>query len=221
MRKTRSYKTSICFEFLAADRCLARTAVGIESGIIPNSSFTSSGTHSSQKYHPEKARLHKYGCWIPKENDPSPWIQIDLELIKDITKIATQGRYETNYWTKSYSLSYSLDGNNFVSYQSKKVSITWSTEWERMRREKPESNLQTRKIAETLRTDTSFIFETIFGKELAVFLGTSLVYERWKYLSQRKKIEIQNIWNISTKESCQSHLAWLNCSINLCVFRQF
>ena len=73
---------------------------------------------------PTNARLYhmagggKTGAWSSRINDKSQWIQVDLRVKFQVTKIATQGRQDLAQWVTQYKVSYSIDGKVFVS-QSK------------------------------------------------------------------------------------------------------
>ena len=98
----------------------------MKSGEIPNSRIIPSSS-LSQYHGPERARLDTIksgsyaGAWIPKYQDLGQWIGVDLENITKITGIATQGRQDVNHWTKSYSLTYSVEGGPFLLYNNKQV----------------------------------------------------------------------------------------------------
>ena len=49
------------------------------------------------------------------------FLQIDLEIVTKVTRIATQGYKNWDRWTKSYTLEYSEDGVTFRSYQNGQV----------------------------------------------------------------------------------------------------
>ncbi|KAJ8297631.1 hypothetical protein KUTeg_024162 [Tegillarca granosa] len=72
---------------------------------------------------PARSRLNQpaqgnfAGGWTAQYNDLHQYIQADLGSIIQITGVATQGREDgSGQWVKSYYLSYSQDGNNWVSY---------------------------------------------------------------------------------------------------------
>lgn len=67
-----------------------------------------------------KAEDEKKGAWAAKDNDENQWLQVNLGQCTRISKIATQGENgESTNHVKSYSLSYSRDGENFVAYDDK------------------------------------------------------------------------------------------------------
>ena len=98
------------------------SALGLESGEIPESAMTASSVYN--QYSPAgRGRLNKvrdggyYGAWFPRTARPGEWIQIDLGKNVKVTKIATQGSYNIATWTKTYSLSYRIQGGStFAPY---------------------------------------------------------------------------------------------------------
>jgi len=89
--------------------------------------MTASSVHS-QYFEAERARLNKknegryYGAWVPKRFTLGEWIQIDLGKNAKVTRIATQGRHNANWWTKSYWLSYKIQGGStFEPYNNSQV----------------------------------------------------------------------------------------------------
>ena len=70
------------------------------------------------------ARLNlnlKSGSWSAGKNDKHQWLQVDFRNRVTITEIQTQGREKGDHYqyVKTYSVSYSYDGNTFKSYKSK------------------------------------------------------------------------------------------------------
>lgn len=57
------------------------------------------------------------GGWSPRDSDQHQWLQVDLKARKQITAVATQGRYSSSDWTKHYRLLYSDTGSNWNPYQ--------------------------------------------------------------------------------------------------------
>ncbi|XDV47370.1 hypothetical protein PO909_017030 [Leuciscus waleckii] len=56
------------------------------------------------------------GGWSPLDSDHYQWLQIDLGSRKQVTAIATQGRYSSSDWTTRYRLLYSDTGRNWKPY---------------------------------------------------------------------------------------------------------
>ncbi|KAL6462881.1 hypothetical protein MHYP_G00293030 [Metynnis hypsauchen] len=56
------------------------------------------------------------GGWSPLDSDHYQWLQVDLGIRKQVTAIATQGRYSSSDWTTRYRLLYSDTGRNWKPY---------------------------------------------------------------------------------------------------------
>lgn len=61
------------------------------------------------------------GGWISQYKDSKQFLQIDLQKVTKVTRIATQGRYNAGWWTKSYTLEYSVHGGEFLQYNNGQV----------------------------------------------------------------------------------------------------
>ncbi|KAM8839460.1 contactin-associated protein-like 2 [Synchiropus picturatus] len=85
---------------------------------LPYSFFSSSsvfGRHYGAGY----AKLNwKQGAggWSPADTDRYHWLQVDLGSKKQVTGIATQGRYRSVDWTSQYQLLYSDSQKNWKPY---------------------------------------------------------------------------------------------------------
>ncbi|KPP74858.1 contactin-associated protein-like 2-like, partial [Scleropages formosus] len=85
---------------------------------LPHNAFTSSSVFSSG-YAAGYAKLNKRGGaggWSPLDSDHYQWLQVDLGSRKQVTAIATQGRYSSSDWTTRYRLLYSDTGRNWKPY---------------------------------------------------------------------------------------------------------
>ncbi|XP_039473575.1 contactin-associated protein-like 2a [Oreochromis aureus] len=85
---------------------------------LPHTAFTSSSVFSSG-YAPGYAKLNRRGGaggWSPLDSDHYQWLQVDLGLRKQVSAIATQGRYSSSDWTTQYRLLYSDTGRNWKPY---------------------------------------------------------------------------------------------------------
>ncbi|XP_041455574.1 lactadherin-like [Lytechinus variegatus] len=100
------------------DEGLASNPLGLESGVIPDSSFTASGNYKANQA-PWRGRLNLIadsngaGAWVPRSSyadQHGQWIQVDLLATYRITGVATQGRQDYPQWTTSYIVSCSMDG---------------------------------------------------------------------------------------------------------------
>ncbi|XP_036413819.1 contactin-associated protein-like 2a [Colossoma macropomum] len=85
---------------------------------LPHSAFTSSSVFTGG-YAPGYAKLNRRGGaggWSPLDSDHYQWLQVDLGIRKQVTAIATQGRYSSSDWTTRYRLLYSDTGRNWKPY---------------------------------------------------------------------------------------------------------
>ena len=104
-----------------------QSELGMKNGKIPDSAITAT-TMLNQYYGPDRARLGQLregsyaGAWIPKTQDIGQWIEVDLSKITKITRLATQGRQEAAHYTKSYTLSYSVEGGPFLPWNDGQVN---------------------------------------------------------------------------------------------------
>ena len=103
----------------------------MKSGQIPSSALRSSSDYN-QYCGAERSRLNQQtegsyiGGWASKHADVGQWLQIDLGKKTKITRIATQGRSDANWWVTKYKLSYS-DGGRFQWYKNQEVSSSLSS----------------------------------------------------------------------------------------------
>ena len=94
----------------------------MESGHLPDSAISASTSHDGNNI-PQFGRLNKIpasgkaGAWCAKSNDVKQWLQVSFGRQTTVTKVATQGRYKSNQWVTSYTLSYSVDGAHWVWYR--------------------------------------------------------------------------------------------------------
>uniref|UniRef100_A0A4W6FRD8 Contactin associated protein 2 n=1 Tax=Lates calcarifer TaxID=8187 RepID=A0A4W6FRD8_LATCA len=85
---------------------------------LPHTAFTSSSVFSNG-YAPGYAKLNRRGGaggWSPLDSDHYQWLQVDLGSRKQVSGIATQGRYSSSDWTTRYRLLYSDTGRNWKPY---------------------------------------------------------------------------------------------------------
>ena len=100
--------------------------LGVEDMRIPDSAFTASGSHDN-RHGPSLARLNlltdgkHMAAWCPKIKSSNQWLQINLGEITAVTKVATQGRYNSEDRVKTYKLSYSVDGIHWTWYKQRAV----------------------------------------------------------------------------------------------------
>uniref|UniRef100_A0A8C5EF26 Contactin associated protein 2 n=1 Tax=Gouania willdenowi TaxID=441366 RepID=A0A8C5EF26_GOUWI len=85
---------------------------------LPHTAFTSSSVFSNG-YAPGYAKLNRRGGaggWSPLDSDHYQWLQVDLGTRRQVSAIATQGRYSSSDWTTKYRLLYSDTGRNWKPY---------------------------------------------------------------------------------------------------------
>ncbi|MBN3305013.1 CNTP2 protein, partial [Amia calva] len=85
---------------------------------LPHTSFSSSSMFAGS-YAPGYAKLNRRGGsggWSPLDSDHYQWLQVDLGSRKQVTAIATQGRYSSSDWLTRYRLLYSDTGRNWKPY---------------------------------------------------------------------------------------------------------
>ncbi|ETE57090.1 hypothetical protein L345_17198, partial [Ophiophagus hannah] len=56
------------------------------------------------------------GGWCPSESNHYQWLQVDFGNRKQISSIATQGRYSSSDWVTQYRMLYSDTGRNWKPY---------------------------------------------------------------------------------------------------------
>ena len=87
---------------------------------IQDSSITASSQFDAD-YNPWNSRLNNErltGCWAALTRSNDEWIQADLESVKVITKVATQGRHALEQFVTSYKLLTSVTGSEFSEVRS-------------------------------------------------------------------------------------------------------
>ncbi|KAK2849050.1 hypothetical protein Q5P01_008884 [Channa striata] len=108
------------FELLGCDLNSCSLPLGLEKGLIPDTSFSASSFHSSllRSWKPDLARLHQEGsanAWRPKSNSPYEWLQVDLGKVRRITGVVTQGARAllTQMTVTEFSVTFSSDGHTW------------------------------------------------------------------------------------------------------------
>lgn len=67
------------------------------------------------------------GGWSPLDSDHYQWLQVDLGSRKQVSAIATQGRYSSSDWMTQYRLLYSDTGRNWKPYhQDGNIWVSWT-----------------------------------------------------------------------------------------------
>ena len=94
---------------------------------IPDSALRASTSYNTNSMGPGNGRLHfqatsgKYGSWAVSANNEFQYFEVNFGDWTQVTKVATQGRQDGAWWTKSYSLAYSYDGVFFEDYKEDNV----------------------------------------------------------------------------------------------------
>ena len=88
----------------------------MENGKILDTAITASSVYGKDYLAAHgRLNLNSAGCaWASAIlGINTAWIQVDLEDIKSVTGVATQGRCNANQWVTSYTVSYSTDGQSW------------------------------------------------------------------------------------------------------------
>ncbi|XP_071959436.1 uncharacterized protein [Antedon mediterranea] len=85
--------------------------LGIADGTITDSQMTSSSNYGS--YRASEGRLHGSSAWSAGTTNTNQWIQVDLGSIKQVTRVATQGKW--NERMTEYKVKYRNDAGNFIA----------------------------------------------------------------------------------------------------------
>ncbi|XP_071945195.1 lactadherin-like [Antedon mediterranea] len=92
--------------------------LGIESSEIPSENIRASSEYDAHSG-AHRGRLNieptndGIGAWAAKTNDLNQWIQVDLNEVKVVTGVITQGRNNYSQWVKSYEVLYGMDSSNW------------------------------------------------------------------------------------------------------------
>ncbi|XP_049597125.1 venom prothrombin activator pseutarin-C non-catalytic subunit [Syngnathus scovelli] len=108
-------RPALRLELLGCDLNSCSYPLGLRSGLISNITASSYRSSVLRKWLPTLARLHQEGrtnAWRPKNNNPHEWLQVDLNSIKRITGVITQGArsFTTQMMVTEFSVTVSLDG---------------------------------------------------------------------------------------------------------------
>ena len=92
-------------------------ALGMEDGRIPDSAISASSLFYWGSL-PSLVRLNSPFAWVAANNDPQPWVQVDLGKDAMIKKIATKGRRGAYWWVRTYTLSSRANGEtDWLTYK--------------------------------------------------------------------------------------------------------
>ena len=90
--------------------------LGLEDKRITDGHLTAS-TYYNHHLSPWHGRLNHRWSWSVRLRRVGQWFQVNFVELMRIKGVATQGRQDANQWVRSYTVSYSTDGNNFRSYK--------------------------------------------------------------------------------------------------------
>ena len=106
---------------------------------VPDQLITASSFYNYYSA-PRNARLHQRrvgkfgGSWYAKRNDKRQWLKVDFGGMTRVSRVATQGRQNSDQWVTSYYVSYSVKGYRFVTYKESgrtKVSKAYNGHFKR------------------------------------------------------------------------------------------
>ncbi|XP_065110233.1 neuropilin-2a isoform X1 [Paramisgurnus dabryanus] len=97
-------------------------AFGMESAKISDDQITASSSFYDGRWQPRQARLNNEdNAWTPSEDSNREFIQVDLQFLKVLTGIATQGAVskETlkSYYVTTFKLEVSTNGEDWMMYR--------------------------------------------------------------------------------------------------------
>ena len=78
-------------------------AIGLQDGLLGDDAFGSTPIESPS-FAAHMARLNTSGAWMPAANDEHQFLQVQLGNFFTLTKIATQGSPDSEYWVTKYKL---------------------------------------------------------------------------------------------------------------------
>ena len=93
-------------------------SLGLEDGRIQDGAISASsaysGNHAAKLGRLNQAKSGNAGAWCVLTSDANQWLQIDLGGGTTVTKVATQGRQNSDQWVTSYAVSYNPVKSNWV-----------------------------------------------------------------------------------------------------------
>uniref|UniRef100_A0A4W6G5N6 Neuropilin n=1 Tax=Lates calcarifer TaxID=8187 RepID=A0A4W6G5N6_LATCA len=97
-------------------------ALGMESGKISDDQISASTTFYDSRWLPRQARLNNDdNAWTPSEDSNKEYIQVDLQFLKVLTGIATQGAVsketQKSYYVTTFKLEVSTNGEDWMVYR--------------------------------------------------------------------------------------------------------
>ncbi|XP_063893286.1 neurexin-4 isoform X2 [Helicoverpa armigera] len=108
----------LCYSITKSDADSVRYYYDYECNepLVANSKLTA--TSSLRDRGPENAKLFGLNAWTASENDFDQQLVIDLGSVKNITRVATQGRAHSQEFVQEYHISYGSNGLDYVQYKA-------------------------------------------------------------------------------------------------------
>ncbi|XP_062270427.1 neuropilin-2a [Scomber scombrus] len=105
-------------------------ALGMESGKISDDQISASTSFYDNRWLPRQARLNNDdNAWTPSEDSNKEYIQVDLQFLKVLTGIATQGAIsketQKSYYVTTFKLEVSTNGEDWMVYRHGKNHKTF------------------------------------------------------------------------------------------------
>ena len=66
-------------------------------------------------------KINSASAWCARKNDQNQWLQIDLEKKQDVVGVVTQGRFNVHQWVRTYRVSVSEDGKEFMEIECGRI----------------------------------------------------------------------------------------------------
>ncbi|XP_077576681.1 neuropilin-2a isoform X1 [Stigmatopora nigra] len=105
-----------------ADSFHCSATLGMESGKISDDQISASSSFYDNRWSPRQARLNNPdNAWTPSEDSNKEYIQVDLQFLKVLTGIATQGAVsketQKSYFVTAFKLEVSTNGEDWMIYR--------------------------------------------------------------------------------------------------------
>lgn len=104
----------------SAAKCLV--PLGLEDKRLHDGAMTASTYHNGYLT-PWNGRINHRWSWAPRSSARNQWLQIYFGTLATVTGVAMQGRQDANQWVKTFKLTFSRDGFNFVNYPKVRLFV--------------------------------------------------------------------------------------------------
>ena len=96
---------------------------GIESGVLNiTSSSVWNSNNSADRCRMDYQKREGAPCWCAAHKNINQYLQLSSPIPFNVHKIVTAGRWEEyNEWITSYLISYTIDGNRWISYNNGEI----------------------------------------------------------------------------------------------------